>query len=165
MKPKPWHSEHGLTLTELTIVGVLASVVMLGLVSFYVSSQATWMEASAQAITQREATSVIEALESDIHAAHGFNGNQVSNEMELLDGPDIFRVYWWKTQADQFGPADFLIHSGPTRQDDRGPLASSICERFNFANNGGVIDLDIILRSSEGDRFQIKTSVAMVNRP
>ena len=62
MKLPPPLSERGLTLTELTIVGVLACLVMLGLVGFYMSSQGVWMDASAQAITQREATSVIDEI-------------------------------------------------------------------------------------------------------
>ena len=42
----PIHSQRGLTLTEVTVVTVLASIVMLGIVSFYVNSQGTWMDAS-----------------------------------------------------------------------------------------------------------------------
>jgi prepilin-type N-terminal cleavage/methylation domain-containing protein len=59
----------GFTLTEITVVIVLAGVVTLGLVGFYLNSQAMWMDASTQALAQRDATSILEFMRQRGHGA------------------------------------------------------------------------------------------------
>ena len=54
--PDTWATPRGFTLTEVMIVIVLAGVVTLGLVTFYLNSQAWWTEASTQVLAQRDAT-------------------------------------------------------------------------------------------------------------
>ena len=56
----------GLTLTEVAVVMILGTMIMAGLVGFYLSSQGLWLDASTQAITQREATLVAAAMRDSI---------------------------------------------------------------------------------------------------
>lgn len=155
-------SERGLTLTEVTIVAVLASIVMLGLVGFYMSSQGTWMDASSQAITQREATTLIESIESKVHIASRAQADTTAHQLELYDlGGALIHVFWWKAAG---GGADSLVHEGQTIANDRGPAVTSICERFNCVADSFIVSVDLILRSAQGDRIRITTRAAMQNR-
>lgn len=157
-------SERGLTLTEVTVVAVLATIVMLGIVGFYVSSQGVWMDASAKAITQREATTVMETITRRVHES-GFAQVLASSQLTLFDrGGNQTHVFWWN--VGQSG-ADSLIHEGPTTSQDRGPVASSLCERFQCVagNVPGMVDVELILRSAQGERIQMATRLVMVNRP
>ena len=104
--------EAGLTLVELTIVFVLATLVMVGLVSFYLSSQATWLDGSTEAQTQREATLLIDAMAARVRA---------SAKAIVEDYPDPFHqmlslyspsdtlnasyVFWWD-------PKDSHVYGG-----------------------------------------------------
>src|SRR5262245_9879176 len=69
VSPRIVSSEHGFTLTELAIVGTLAVLVMLGLMGFYFNSQRMWLDGSTQAMTQRDATMLVEVLAGDVHTA------------------------------------------------------------------------------------------------
>ena len=55
-------AERGITLTELTIVMALAALVTVGLMTFYLNSQGVWLDGSSQALTQRDATLVLERI-------------------------------------------------------------------------------------------------------
>jgi Tfp pilus assembly protein PilW len=157
-------SERGLTLTELTIVTVLASIAMLGLVGFYLNSQATWMDASAQAITQREATTLTEAIADDIRRAGVAkvvnSPDELHSQLELY--PDRISttplyVYWWDA-------TDSLVHEGETRSADKGAQGSSTVERFQcIAGDSAMVQVSVQMRSAQGQRIQIGTSVAMMN--
>src|SRR5262249_34679905 len=59
-------NERGLTLTELAVVMILGTMIMAGLVGFYLSSQGLWLDASTQAITQREASLVATAVRDSL---------------------------------------------------------------------------------------------------
>jgi hypothetical protein len=158
-------SERGLTLTEVAIVGVLATIVMLGLVGFYMNSQGTWMDASAQAVTQREATTLIESISSKVHAASSARTDPITHQLELFDVNDNTNpayVFWWKAVGDS---ADSLIHEGPSLADDRGPPVRSTCEQFQCTSNTSTVDVDLILRSAQGDPIRITTRMVMQNRP
>src|SRR5262245_54493395 len=87
----------GFTLMEVTIV--LAGVVTLGLGAFYLNSQMLWMDASTQALAQRDATTIIEAIREkaetaasvDIQAAGG------GNNVVVFLGPgdaEMGRFFW-----------------------------------------------------------------------
>src|SRR5437667_5224027 len=62
-------SEGGSTLLELFVVTALATLGMLGIVFFYLSSQAAWLEGSTQAISQREASVILGALTDSLRRA------------------------------------------------------------------------------------------------
>src|SRR5262249_57306890 len=61
--------DRGLTLTEVAVVMILGTMIMAGLVGFYLSSQGLWLDASTQAITQREASLVASAVRDSVRAA------------------------------------------------------------------------------------------------
>ena len=62
-------SEAGLTLTEVAVVMIIGTMIMAALVGFYLASQGLWLDASTQAITQREATLVASAIRDKVRAA------------------------------------------------------------------------------------------------
>jgi Tfp pilus assembly protein FimT len=170
LKTLPSLDERGLTLTELTIVGVLACLVMLGIVGFYINSQAVWMDSSAQAITQREATSVIEEISSRVHGAASVDvdcsGDINHCVLQLYDsGSNPTWAFWWDN-------ADSLLHEGidPTPANDRGAMESSVAEYFQVTESAGsapgsrIVDIGLLqLRSAQGSRIQMSTRAALQN--
>jgi len=160
-------SQAGFTLMELTVVIGLAGVVTLGLVAFYLQSQMLWMDASTQALAQRDATTIIEAIREkaesaatvDIQAAGG--GNNVV--VFLASGNvELGRFFW--------SPADSLVHyaisSAPV--DDKGPIAPTIVERFAVSAlpNQAFVKLDTLrVRSTTGQVVQMSSGMALYNAP
>src|SRR5258706_2289834 len=123
--------ERGLTLIEVMIVVVLAGVVTLGLVGFYLQSQSMWMDASTQALAQRDATGLIEVMRSKAAAAAKAlvlpvppdNRNSL---LILYDDTD--------TETDRFfwNVADSLVHRGEgPNGTDKGAVLSATVERFH----------------------------------
>jgi hypothetical protein len=162
MTPRPAHCERGLTLTELTIVAAIASLVMLGLVGFYISSQQVWMDASTQAITQREASSVVEAIAQRVHGAAraevivGPTGNC---HLDLYDygssNPDW--SFWWDE-------ADSLILEGPNPASGKA-IETSKVERFEVDRTTRAVELTLLrLRSAEGEPVEMSSTIAFQNR-
>jgi hypothetical protein len=160
LRPPNPLSERGLTLTELTIVAVLACVVMLGMVGFYMSSQTVWMDGSTQAITQREATSVIEEMSRRIHDAAQATvecpGDPLHCRIELFDKDNNqLWAYWWR---------DSLLHEGPNIATDRGAMASSKVEVFQVVGDDDLVDIQLLqMRSAQGERVQMSTKIAFAN--
>ena len=157
----------GFTLMEVTIVVVLAGVVTLGLVAFYLNSQMLWMDASTQALAQRDATTIIEAMREkaetaasvDIQAAGG--GNSV---VVFLDpgNAEMGRFFW--------SPADSFVHYAisSTPADDKGPIAPTKVERFALSTqpNQAFLKLDTLrVRSTTGQVVQMSSGMALYNAP
>jgi hypothetical protein len=158
-------NERGLTLTELTVVTALATVIMLGMVGFYMSSQAMWMDASAQAITQREASWLADEIGRNIREAGSatitHNPDSLHCQLSLYEPSEIvpFQVYWWD-------PGDSLVHDGSDPStDDRGAMVSSTVEVFQIDADSSTVDLRLLqLRSAQGQRVQITMRTAFQNR-
>src|SRR5262249_57229280 len=72
--------ERGLTLTELIIVGLLATMVLLSLTFFYIGSQQYWINGSAQALAQQDATLIVDVMRRQVH--------QASTAFVTLNSPD-----------------------------------------------------------------------------
>jgi prepilin-type N-terminal cleavage/methylation domain-containing protein len=161
------HSSRGFTLVEMMIVIVIAGVVTLGLVGFYLNSQATWMDASAQALAQRDATSILDAIASKAREAAVVEINPSGGDTILtfrtIDPPDAYSFWWNRTR----GTRDSLIHQGPdTGQNDAGPVAPSVVERFYFEKDPALPVLHVHMlevRSLEGERVQVSTSFKLYN--
>ena len=149
--------ERGLTLTELMVVGVLATIVMTGLIAFYFNSQSVWLDGSSQAITQREATLVLRAISKGTRSAASAvssGGTQSTLTLSFADGSTY--SYWWNA-------ADSLIYEGQPAAGH--PMISSPAECFAVEVRGGLVIVDSLrLRSSEGQRITVGTSVALMNR-
>jgi len=162
------HASGGFTLIEMMVVIVIAGVVTLGLVGFYLNSQATWMDASAQALAQRDATSILDAIASKAREAAVVEINPSGGDTILtfrrIDPPDAYSFWWNRSRG---FPPDSLIHQGPdTGQNDAGPVAPSVVERFSFEKDPALPILHLRMlevRSLEGERVQVSTSFKLYN--
>ena len=152
-----------MTLLELMVVTALATLGMLGVAFFYLSSQATWMDGSAQAITQREAGVIVRELTDSL---------RVAASAVVFDSPDTLRQgislrnkggvefyrFWWHA-------ADSLIHERTGTGSDRGAIGYSRVERFRFGRSDSLVELTLLqLRSPKGQRIQLSTTVNLYNR-
>jgi len=155
--------QRGLTLTELTIVMVLAAVAMTGLVAFYLNAQGVWMDASSQAVTQREGTLVLDNISSRAAMASrasvlGGGTGMCTLKLEFSSTfPDSVYYYWWQ---------DSLIYDGPVlNTSSRGALLTSRVERFEVtANDTFVRVVELKLRTPNGESVPMSTWVEMKNR-
>jgi hypothetical protein len=150
--------ERGLTLFEVTVVLVLASVLMMGLVGFYMNSQATWIESSAQAITQRDATLALERITEQIREASSAVTPSPSTLVLYDLGGNETRRFWLTA-------ADSVLHHGLGVQDD-GPLVNSKVEQFQVAAGGGFVGVrSLILIGPNDVRVEVASGATMYNRP
>lgn len=154
--------EGGLTLTELVLVIALAGLVTIGLVTFYFNSQSTWIDASTQAMTQREATQMVAAMTDSTHRASSADvvaSPDTSHESLILHMPDGGQwSYWWSG-------SDSLVHQGVDSGHDRGPLGDSKVERFELDTDGTLVYLrKLELRSANGHLIPLSSSMALLNR-
>src|SRR5437016_14420847 len=98
----------GITLTELTVVMLLAAMVMTGLVTFYLTSQQMWLDGAPQALTQRDATLLLERMTAETHqSAHAevrSNPDSAHQTLILRDADDRERCrFLWEA-------TDGLVH-------------------------------------------------------
>lgn len=157
--------ERGLTLTEVTIVAAIGLLVLLGLGGFYLSSQSTWLDASSQSITQREATLITQAIANRARGSASAIATPVPDpdhgQVTLYrhgSPPTVDWCYWWD-------PADSLVHHGPDPvNDDRGALGTSKVERFRVDADSAVVRVGVRLRSATGHLVEVSTSALMRNR-
>ena len=156
--------ERGVTLTELTVVIVLASVVALGLVMFYLNSQASWLDASAQAITQREATLLIEHIDGHARQAASAtvsNSPNGTHQMVILNdnaSNELCRYYW--------NSADSLVHWGDAGNNDRGPLESSKVTTLTFSKTATRFSMtQLQIRTARLQTLTFASTFALYNHP
>lgn len=151
--------ERGMTLVEVVVVGVLAVIVMLALTGFYINSQGTWIEASSQAVTQREASLILQTLADSVHAASGASVNAGTKTVILLDaGGSEFCRFWLNS-------SDSLIHIGKGAGADFGPIATSVATRFDLSGDAQHVNvLALELRSASGRLVRMSTSAAFYNQ-
>ena len=157
-----------MTLTEVMIVMALATLVMLGIVGFYMSSQAVWMEGSSQAITQRDATLLVAAITDSVRRAA---------KAVVVDYPDTqhqalylyadrnattepFRCFYWRE-------GDSRVYSGSDQP--RGtdpPVVTSAVSRFQLGTRDSTMVLMnlIELPTSKGQPVRLVSAAALYNR-
>ena len=158
INPRP--ESRGFTLTEVTVVIVLAGVVTLGLVGFYLNSQAMWMDASTQALAQRDATSILESMRQRGHRAALAIWNAPNHKVTFYDNSlQELDSFSWSS-------ADSLVHHwvGPT---DDGPLAPTIVEQFAVSTDPhfGLVSVDTLrVRSTSGVRVTMSTTIGLFNQ-
>lgn len=158
------HDERGLTLVEVVVVGVLAAIVMLGMTGFYINSQGTWIEASSQAVTQREATIVLETIADQAHASYSADLTTPNCLVLYATGPpaggrELCR-FWVG--------ADSLMHQGDPTVPDRGPMSTSKVTRFDLGGSDDSSMVKILaleMRSANGRIIRLSSNVAFLNRP
>jgi prepilin-type N-terminal cleavage/methylation domain-containing protein len=157
----PSRSQRGLTLVEVTVAMVMASLVMVGLVGFYISSQMTWLAASSQAVSQREGTLAIEVITDHIRGAQTAtiaNSPDAQHQQLTLTfvtgGPVEF--HWDAT--------DSLIHwSDPA---NRGALIETRVTRFQMTENDTLVNIvGLDLLDPNGRTISFAGGAALYNRP
>lgn len=157
--------ERGLTLTEVTIVAAIGLLVLLGLGGFYLSSQATWLDASSQSITQREGTLIAHAVADRARTSRAAIVTPAPDADHAqvafyspTSGTTAEWCYWWN-------PADSLVHHGPDPvNDDRGALGASKVERFRVEADAAMVRVWVRLRSATGQQVEVATRALMRNR-
>lgn len=161
----PRHPERGLTLTEVMIVVVLAAVVMTGMIIFYLNAQATWIDGSTQAITQREATLVVRELTARTRAAASAAVSGSPNAtVNLSMGAGTLRTwrFWWE-------PSDSLVHESYIDslgvEHPLGAILTSRVECFAVHKDDYMVYLDSLrVLTPQGTRVTVSGSAAMINR-
>ena len=163
MSPHERCEARGFTFTELMVVMVLASVVTLGLVTFYLNSQIIWTGASTQVMAQRDATAILEVLRDSIQTASDalvlpVAGDPTNKQVFYTNG-GVERHFSWD-------PADSCVHYG-IGGNDGGVIAPTRVERFDlsFDQVNGILTVDTLrVRSSAGERVTLSTSIGLYNQ-
>lgn len=158
-------SSRGFTLTEVLVVMALAGMVTLGLVGFYLNSQATWMDASSQALAQRDASGLVETMATHARGASSAAINFSAPDSVLTfygPGEGYPYSFWWSH-------ADSLVHSGLGEGAvDEGPVIPSLVERFSLGLDGTLplVHLGLLqVRSETGVRVQMESAFNLYNVP
>jgi len=153
-------SERGITLVEVTVVGVLAAIVMMALTGFYVNSQGNWIDSSAQAVTQREATFVLETISDSVHVASSATVNSGTQTLILFNVSGVERSRFW------LEPSDQRIHVGSGNPSvDQGPLATSRVTQFELtANDSMVFVAPLEMQTASNHAVPMAISATMYNR-
>lgn len=157
--------ERGLTLTEVTVVMIIGTLIMAGLVGFYLSSQGLWLDGSTQAITQREASLVAAAIRDSVRksgkAIVSLSPDSLHHQLELFataNDPTPFYCFWWS-------PTDSLIHSGTAvGGPGSGPMGVSRAERFQLIASDKAVHLDLRLKSANGGSVDMSAFAVFKNR-
>ncbi len=159
----PRLDERGLTLVEVAVVMILGTMIMAGLVGFYLSSQGLWLDASTQAITQREASLVAAAMRDSIRQSSDaraiWSPDSLHQQLALYkDGSTTPYYYFWWDQTDS------LIHSGTSVGGaGTGPMIVSHAERFQLSASTYAVRVDMRLRSASGDFVESSAFAVMKN--
>ncbi len=155
--------QRGITLVEVTVVGVLAVIVMLALTGFYINSQATWIDASSQAVAQREASFILETIVDSVHVA---NSADVSTPGTLIlrDVQDPVTLVYPEKCRFWFNVADSLVHIGKGGTTDYGPVGMTRILRFDVTTDGKMVKiLALEVRSPTGRTIRLSTNAAFYN--
>jgi hypothetical protein len=155
-------NERGLTLTELTIVVVLASVVMLGFTGFYLSSQFTWIDGSAKVMSQREGTFLLETIRDSVHTAYRYDADPFAHQLSLYkigELNDAFYVFQWDPST-----PDSAMKAGPPGGETK--IIESRVRRFDLAFiDSSVVELSALeVVSATGQTTVFRTRFALINR-
>jgi len=155
--------ERGLTLLEVTIVMALAALVVMGMIGFYISSQATWIDGSTQAIAQRDATMLVETVSQGVRRAAfaevTSDPDSVHQTLTLHrnDGTTL-QAFWWSS-------ADSLVHQGPAAGQDVGPVVVSKVTRFQLDTLANMVTLRLVeLRAGDGQLVRMASAARLCNR-
>ena len=157
----------GFSLVEMMVVMMMATVVTLGIVVFYLSAQATWTDASSQALAQRDATSIVEALSARAHEAGRADvapvgpgdPNSIVTFYPKGSSTETIHFYWSAT--------DSLVHSGDAGTYDSGPLTPTQVERFSLStvDSLGLVLLDSLrVRSANRQTVTLSSTFGLYNR-
>lgn len=155
--------ERGLSLTEVAVVMILGTMIMAGLVGFYLSSQGMWLDASTQVITQREASLVAAAMRDSIRqssmAVATASPDSLHQQLALYKNGSTtpYYYFWWER-------TDSLVHSGTSIGGlGSGPMIVSHAERFRLSASNYAVRVDMRLRSASGSVVEAGAYAVMKN--
>ena len=160
--PLPERSDRGVTLTELTVIGVLATMVMLALTGFYFNSQQVWVSGSTKAIAQRDATILVEEIRQRANEASDAvvdaTADPLHHDLTLkYEGGSTVQFEW---HAD-----DSRIHR---REDgtDEGAVAETPVTRFQLTTlDTNLVELTLLeMRSESGDSVRVSSRFALLGK-
>jgi Tfp pilus assembly protein PilW len=161
---RPLRGEAGLTLTEVAVVMIIGTIIMAGLVGFYLASQGLWLDASTQAITQREASLVTSAIRDSVRSAGDARASSVPDSLHQQlalyrrRGDPVPSFYFW------WDAGDSLIHAGPAMGGSgTGAMVMSHADRFQVTSNGRAVRVDLRLRSASGSTVDAGTLAVFMN--
>jgi prepilin-type N-terminal cleavage/methylation domain-containing protein len=160
----PAPNQRGLTLLEIMIVVVLAGVVTLGLVGFYLQSQSMWMDASTQALAQRDATGLIEFMRTRTGSAASALVSPVPPD-SLNFVLTLYDVSDNETDRFSWNPSDSLVHHTEGGV-PKGAVGSATVERFYVSVDPllPLVTIDTLrVRSTSGARIKITSTFALYN--
>ena len=154
-------NERGLTLTELTVVGVLATMVMAGLTAFYIGSQAMWIGGSTQALAQRDATLLVDAMSRKVHEAKlaTVTPTDANHDQLSLSYADSHSVdFLWKASDQR---VHLLVNA-----EDRGPVGDTPVPFFRLTTiDSSMVELSLAqLRTANGDTVNISSRFTLLGR-
>lgn len=156
--------QRGITLVEVTVVMVLASLVMVGLVGFYVTSQQQWLTASSQVVTQREGTLALEQMADSIRtsasAVTTLSPDSAHMRLTLFDslGNATLAFYW--------NVADSLLHWEYPPGTPRGPVVASRVNQFRVFENDTLVTISMLeLIDADGELIPLSGGALMYNHP
>ena len=161
---RPRRSDAGLTLTEVMVVMIIGTMIMAGLVGFYLASQGLWLDASTQAITQREASLVVSAIRDSVRVAQKAVASAVPDaahqQLALYrnaDDPLPSYYFWWDA-------SDSLIHAGSTMGGPgSGAMVMSRADLFQVTSGAQAVRVDLRLRSATGSPVDVGTLAVFMN--
>jgi prepilin-type N-terminal cleavage/methylation domain-containing protein len=168
MNHDPIHSSAGFTLIEAMVVIALSAIVTLGIVSFYLSAQQTWTDASAQALAQRDATTILATLSERARAADTAivipSTLDPQNSVVILYQRGIGGIKL--ESARFFCGRDGLMHEGDQDLQDAGPMTASKVLRFHatFDPSLELVTVDSLrVSSTTGQVVTQSTSSGLYN--
>jgi hypothetical protein len=157
-------AETGLTLTEVTVVMILGTLIMAGLVGFYLSSQGLWLDGSTQAITQREASLVASAIRDSVRRNGAAVVLSVPDSLHQQLGlkrrtsdPAPYYYFWWDA-------TDSLVYSGTAiGAPGSGPIGLSRATRLKFSASEQAVRMDLRMLSAQGSRVDMSAFAVFKN--
>jgi Tfp pilus assembly protein PilW len=149
----------GMTLVEVTVVMLIAALVMVGLIGFYLNAQTGWIDASMQALGQREATLVLETLGRDVRAA--------SSAEAAISPPSLILRDFGGTETVRYElRPDSSLHRITPAGGDGGPMGSARITRFEVSTSESLVHLRALaVLSPRGGPTTLSTRWALYNRP
>jgi prepilin-type N-terminal cleavage/methylation domain-containing protein len=152
----------GMTLIEVTIVMALSTLVVMGMISFYISSQSTWMDGSTQALAQRDATLLVETVSDSVRVAalaEVQDFPDAEHQTLILRDRDLneFCRFWWDE-------GDSLVHVGSGGPPGP-PVVASRVTRFQLTAFPGLVEIRLVeLRAGDGRLVRMTSAAALYNR-
>ena len=154
--------QRGMTLTEVVIVTVLAALVVVALLGFYINSQATWTDGSTQALAQRDATMLVAEITAKAHASAGtevFDLPDSLHQTVVFYDPDLNEIgrFWWND-------ANSLVHQG-IGLTDNGPVVASKVTRFQLDTLSRLVSIRVVeLVTADGKLVRQTAAAALYNQ-